>query len=58
MDVKNIHNICRICLENDATIPIFESTEINSVQFKLSSCINEKVTGTTTGTEFTKWLNI
>ncbi|KAJ0176007.1 hypothetical protein K1T71_008181 [Dendrolimus kikuchii] len=43
MENENGSNLCRICLESGATIPIFESIGINNVQFKLSSCINEKV---------------
>lgn len=41
MEDTKFETICRICLENGATIPIFETN--NKIESKLTTCLNEKV---------------
>lgn len=37
-------SLCRICLEDGATLPIFEDTkEENSILYKIYLCMNENV---------------
>lgn len=44
MDIEYNLNLCRICLDEGATNPIFESTEPDTDIFsKLSRCMKEKV---------------